>query len=247
MGGVCSAAIQSQNVVGYSTSSTGEQNNFLSIPFATVGGNTADIQSIKIDDGGAGTVGWGAENFAIWEGAPTVTAGTSFQYIDASMDPSGKATEAYWGDPATFEKASFSVAAGQGIVIECAADLTITTAGQVGSDAVPFTTIEQNNFTGNPFPATIDIQAIKISDGGAGTVGWGAENFAIWEGAPTVVGGSSFQYIDASMDPSGKATEAYWGDPATFEKATYPIAAGQGFVIECAAGLTITINPPYSL
>ena len=110
-------------------------------------------------------------------------------------------------------------------------------------EQVSFTTIQDNNFTGNPFPMTIDIQDISISDDSAGTIGWGTETFDIWEGLPTAVEGASFFYWDPSMDLSGEATTYYWGDGAG-EKATYSLPAGQGVVINCAADLTIAVNPP---
>jgi len=112
------------------------------------------------------------------------------------------------------------------------------------------TTGADNNFVTIPFNAvgfnTSDIQQIKISDGGAGTIGWGTEAFSVWEGVPTVAEGSEFLYYDPSMDMSGEATDYFWGDFAG-EKATYSIPAGQGVVINCAEGLTITIAPPYPL
>ena len=93
---------------------------------------------------------------------------------------------------------------------------------------------------------TSDIQQIGISDGGAGTIGWGTETFDIWEGLPTVRQGAGFFYWDASMDLSGEATTYYWGD-GDGNKATYSLPAGQGVVINCAEDLTISIEPPYSL
>jgi len=93
---------------------------------------------------------------------------------------------------------------------------------------------------------TSDIQQIKISDEGAGTIGWGGEIFSIWEGVPTTVDGSAFFYCDPSLDMSGEATDYYWGDDVG-NVATYAIPANQGVVINCPAGLTITIDPPYSL
>lgn len=232
-------------IVGYTGSTTGADNNFVTIPFNAIGFNTSDIQQIKLDDGGAGTIGWGTENFSIWEGAPTVVDGAGFFYLDPSMDPSGIATTYYWGDDSS-AKATFSIAPGQGVVVNCAANLSINTSGEVPAEQVIFTTVAENNFTGNPFPQAIDIQAIKISDGGAGTIGWGTENFSIWEGAPTVVDGSGFFYLDPSMDPTGTATTYYWGDDSS-SKVTYSINPNQGVVINCAADLTVTIDPPYSL
>lgn len=243
--GIAVADVTSANIVGYVNGSTGEKNNFKTISFSDIGFNTADIQSIKISDGGAGMIGFGTELFSIWEGAPAPVVGSGFFYYDPMMDPEMKATEYYWGDEIG-TKVNYSIAPGQGVVIECGADLTVTTAGEVGSEKVEFTTVEKNNFTGNPFPAEIDIQAIKISDGGVGSIGFGTELFSIWEGAPAPVVGSGFFYYDPMMDPEMKATEYYWGDEIG-NMVTYPIPAGQGVVIECAAGLTVTIEPPYSL
>ena len=217
----------------------------MTIPFNAVGFNTGDIQQIKLSDGGAGSIGWGAETFDIWEGLPTAVEGASFFYNDPGADPTGEATDYYWGD-GEGNKVAFSIAPGQAVVINCASDLSITTAGQVPTVKVEFTSIQDNNFTGNPFPSAIDIQAIKIDDGGAGSIGWGAETFDIWEGLPTAVEGASFFYNDPGADPTGEATDYYWGD-GEGNKVSYAIPAGQGVVINCAEGLTITITPPYSL
>jgi hypothetical protein len=244
---ICASAMAGveSSVVGYTGDTTGADNNFVTIPFNAVGYNTSDIQQIKISDGGAGAIGWGTENFSIWEGAPTAVEGSGFFYYDPSIDPTGTATTYYWGD-AEGNAASFSIAPGQGVVVNCAADLDFNTSGEVPAEEVEFTSIQDNNFTGNPFPQVIDIQAIEISDGGLGTIGWGTENFSVWEGAPTAVEGSGFFYYDPSIDPTGTATTYYWGD-AEGNKATYSIAPNQGVVVNCAEGLTITIKPPYSL
>ncbi|MBR2919918.1 MAG: hypothetical protein IKC27_00995 [Kiritimatiellae bacterium] len=211
----------------------------------TVGCNTVDIQDIKLDDGGQMAIGWGGESFSIWEGVPSVQEGSYFQYWDASNDPTGTATGYYWGD-AECKKVNYSFTAGQGIVINCAADYTVSTSGQVKNDNFVFPTIQDNNFAGNPFGAAIDIQAITLDDGGQMAIGWGGESFSIWEGVPSVKEGSYFQYWDASNDPTGTATGYYWGD-ADCNKVTYSIPAGQGFVINCAAGYTATVACPYSL
>ena len=243
--GMGAFALESANVVGYNTGATGSDNNFVTIPFADIGYNTADIQSIKISDGGAGMIGWGTETFAIWEGLPTAVVGSGFVYWDSSLDPAQEATSCYWGDAAG-NKAAYSIAPGQGVVINCASDLEVSTSGEVSDEQIKFTTVQDNNFTGNPFPSAIDIQSIKISDGGAGTIGWGTETFAIWEGLPTAVVGSGFVYWDSSLDPAQEATSCYWGDAAG-NKAAYSIAPGQGVVVNCAADLEVTIDAPFAL
>ena len=117
--------LESANTVGFNTATSGADNNFITVPFNAVGYNTADIQQIGLSDGGAGTIGWGTENFSIWEGVPTVVEGSGFFYYDKSMDPAGEATGYYWGDDSC-AKATYSIPAGQGVVINCAADLTIS-------------------------------------------------------------------------------------------------------------------------
>lgn len=93
--------------MGYTGSTTGADNNFVTIPFNEIGFNISDIQQIKISDGGAGGIGWLGETFLIWEGAPTVAEGSDFFYCDPSMDMSGTATDYYWGNPAG-EKIEFA-------------------------------------------------------------------------------------------------------------------------------------------
>ena len=117
--------IESANTVGYNTATSGADNNFITVPYNAVGYNTADIQQIGISDGGAGNIGWSEETFSIWEGVPTVADGSAFTYWDASMDPDQEATTYYWGDDSC-AKVTYSIPAGQGVVINCAADLTIS-------------------------------------------------------------------------------------------------------------------------
>ena len=122
---ICAFAIDSANTVGYTTADSGADNNFVTVPFNAIGYNTADIQQIAISDGGNGGIGWGTETFSVWEGVPTVAAGSEFFYWDASMDPAGEATTYYWGDDSN-AKATYPIPANQGVVINCVADLTIT-------------------------------------------------------------------------------------------------------------------------
>ena len=125
VGTVAMADIISSSVVGYTGNTTGADNNFVTIPFNAVSFNTSDIQQIKISDGGAGTIGWGTENFSVWEGAPTVVEGSGYFYLDPSMDMTGTATDYYWGE-GDGTKATYSIAPNKGVVVNCAAGLTIS-------------------------------------------------------------------------------------------------------------------------
>jgi hypothetical protein len=229
-------AVESENIVGVDSSLTGgAANTFSGVPFLAVGYNTADIQSIQIPG-----AEWDGVTFSIWEGIPTVRAGSAFTYFDASNDPNAEATTAYWGDD-NYEPVAYSIEPGQGIVLNGAQNYAIQFAGQVPDGDVTLTGGSANTFCGNPFPAAIDIQSIQIPG-----AEWDGVTFAIWEGIPTIRTGSAFTYFDASNDPDALATDSYWGDD-NYTPVTYSIVPGQGFVLNGAQGYTITIAAPYSL
>ena len=212
-------------------------NNFVTTPFADVGYNTTDIQNIKL----VGSQGYMGETFAIWEGVPSVVADTEFAWMGTEWDENGIATKGMW---ATYggEEAAFSIPAGQAVTIFADPGIGIENAGQVPLEKVEFTLAEGNNFTGNPFPAKIDIQNIKI----VGSQGYMGETFAIWEGVPSVVADTEFAWMGTEWDENGIATKGMW---ATYggEEATFTIDPYQGCVIFGAAGLKVEITPSYDI
>lgn len=126
--GIAMADVVSTNIVGYTSSTSVALNNFITVPFSTVGYNTTSISNIVISDDGMGMIGWGGENFSIWEGAPSIVAGVGFVYTDPSMDPNMLATDYYWGDDVG-NPVTFPIAPGRGVVIDTSsagADYTIT-------------------------------------------------------------------------------------------------------------------------
>ena len=133
--------------------------------------------------------------------------------------------------------------------VNAAGESGIVSSTVVGYASAP-QSVEQFNFLSVGFNSigynTCDIQQIKISDGGAGGIGWGTETFELWAGAPDVVAGSGAIYYDPSMDPNGEETDYYWAD-AEGNRLSYSIPVGQAFVINMPADLDVTITPPYSL
>ena len=146
-------------------------------------------------------------------------------------------------DMGTGLEAAFSIPEGQAVVINATEGISIQNAGQVPVEKVSFTTVEQNNFTGNPFPAAIDVKNIKL----IGSTGYGTEFFNVWEGLPTAVEGVNFVWIGTDWDESGLATAGYWMDMGTGLEAEYTIQPNQGVVINAPAGITVEIEPSYSL
>lgn len=97
---VCAAVtfgLESANIVGYNNTAAREGLNWYAPQFLTVGANTIDINSIKLDDAGAGMVGWGDVMQIV---GPLGAAESMYFYWDPSMDLTGTATTYYWGDDA---------------------------------------------------------------------------------------------------------------------------------------------------
>ena len=95
---VCAAVtfgLESANIVGYNNTEARANLNWYAPTFLTVGANTTDINAIKLDDSGAGMVGWGDVMQIV---GPLGNPEAMYCYWDASMDPNGEATAAYWGD-----------------------------------------------------------------------------------------------------------------------------------------------------
>ena len=214
-------------------------NNFVTAPFFSIGYNTTDIQDIKL----VGSGGWMTETFQIWEGLPTVVDGASFVWAGTEWNEDYSiATKGEWQNGDT-TPAVFSIPAGQAVTIGADPSIGVQNAGQVPTEKVEFTLVDGNNFTGNPFPAPLDIQNIKV----VGSGGWMTETFQIWEGLPTVVDGASFVWAGTEWNEDYSiATKGEWqnGDttPAEFTLDPY-----QGCVINGAAGLKVEITPPYTI
>lgn len=228
--------------VGYTSKAAGANLNWYAPQFFTVGANTTDINAVKLNDGGAGVVGWGDSMQIV---GPLGNPAEMYLYWDASIDPAGEATAAYWGDDEG-NAVSVSFDAGNGIAIDNAAELefSIDNAGDVPAADVSFAAGANLNWTGNPFPAEIDINAVKLDDGGAGVVGWGDSMQIV---GPLGNPAEMYLYWDASIDPTGEATEAYWGDDEG-NAVDVKLPAGAGFAIDNAAELefTIKIACPYT-
>ena len=90
------AELASANIVGYNNTAARTDLNWYAPMFLTVGANTIDINSIQLDDAGAGMVGWGDSMQVV---GPLGNAETLYAFwSDPSMDMSGKATGPFWSD-----------------------------------------------------------------------------------------------------------------------------------------------------
>jgi hypothetical protein len=106
--GIAHGEVKSANVVGYNTDATVSGYNFVGIPFAEIGYNTANIKNLKI----SGAQGFGGEVLEVWNGSPAAIVG--YTYFDASMDMNGPGTEPFWGDD-NFEAVDTSIQPGKAL------------------------------------------------------------------------------------------------------------------------------------
>ena len=226
-------------IVGYNNTAARGNLNWYTPCFRSIGVNTIDINDIQLNDGGAGTVGWGDSMQIV---GPLGNATENYLYFDKTMNPAGEDAGNFWGDEtATPVEVSFDE--GDGIAIDNAAELTfsIQNAGEVSTNTVSFAARANLNWSGNPFPVAIDINAIQLDDDGAGSVGWGDSMQIV---GPLGNASENYLYFDKSMNPAGEDAGNFWGDE-TATPVEVSLAPGAGFAIDNAAELTFTIKVAY--
>ena len=228
--------MESANIVGYNNTEARADLNWYAPQFLTVGANTIDIQSIKLDDAGAMSVGWGDVMQIV---GPKGNAETMYFYWDASMDPEEKATTYYWGDDGC-NAVEVSFDSGDGLAFDNmnANEFVIQNAGQVPSGMVTVPAREGMIWSGNPFPAPINLNAIVLNDDAAGSVGWGDVMQIV---GPKGNAETMYFYWDPSMDPEEKATTAYWGDDGC-NVVNVTLQPGAGFAIDNMNALEFDIE-----
>ena len=230
------ADVESNNIVGYTTKAAGANLNWYAPQFFTVGCNTTDINDIRLDDGGAGMVGYGDSMQIV---GPLGNATEMYSYWIAAMDPTETATDCYWANE-EMVPVNVSFDAGDGIAVDNGAELAynINNAGDVPTNDVSFVAREGLNWSGNPFPAAIDISAISLDDGDAGMVGYGDSMQIV---GPLGNATEMYSYWIAAMDPTETATGCYWADEE-MKPVKVTLNPGDGFAIDNASGLAFSIK-----
>ena len=186
------------------------------------------------------TVGWG-DNMQIV--GPLGSASGAYFYYDKSMNPAGEEAGNFWGDE-TLAPVDVAFDEGDGVAIDNVNALTfsIVNAGQVPTNDVSFQARANLNWSGNPFPVSININAIQLDDGTpAGempTVGWG-DNMQIV--GPLGSASEAYFYYDKSMNPAGEEAGNFWGDE-TLAPVDVSLQPGAGFAIDNVNGLTFDVK-----
>ena len=166
-------------------------------------------------------------------------------------DPTAISGDFYWGDE-NCDPVTISFDSGDGIAIDNPNELVfdIMSAGQVPSEKVSFAAQGHFNWTGNPFPSIINLNAINLDDGatpGEGAVGWGDVLQIV---GPLGNASEIYLYYHKSNapDPTAIVGDFYWGDE-NCDPVNVTLNPGDGVAIDNPNELTfnITITPPYSL
>ena len=201
-----------------------------------MGVNTTDINDIQLNDGGAGLVGWGDSMQIV---GPLGSASATYAYWDKSMNPAGEDAGNFWADD-TLQPVALSFDEGDGLAIDNpnAFDYSIVGAGEVSTNEVSFAARADLNWSGNPFPMTININAIQLDDDGAGLVGWGDSMQIV---GPLGSASATYAYWDKSMNPAGEDAGNFWADD-TLQPVDLELAPGAGFAIDNPNGFTFNIK-----
>jgi len=226
-------------VVGYNNTAARGNFNWYAPCFRSIGFNTTDINDIQLNDGGMGMVGWGDSMQIV---GPLGNASEMYFYYDKSVNPNGESAGNFWGDEMGLP-VDVTFDAGDGLAIDNAMELTfdIVGAGEVSTNKVSFAARENFNWSGNPFPTPLPINAIQLDDGGMGMVGWGDSMQIV---GPLGNASEMYFYYDKTLNPDGEEAGNFWGDE-TGAPVDVTLAPGAGFAIDNAMGLTFDITIEY--
>ena len=222
--------------MGYNNTAARGDLNWYAPCFRTIGFNTTEINDIQLSDNGAGMVGWGDSMQIV---GPLGNASETYAYWDKSMNPNGEDAGNFWADD-TLMPVDVVFDAGDGLAIDNSSQLefNIVGAGEVSTNKVSFAARKDLNWSGNPFPMTIGINAIQLDAGGAGLVGWGDSLQIV---GPLGNASETYAYWDKSMNPNGEDAGNFWADD-TLMPVDVELAPGAGFAIDNSNGLVFDIT-----
>ena len=201
--------------------------NFVAPQFVAVGGDSIDLQSIRLDV--ADDDATGAENIQVLDenGNPI----TSYYWMPADWFGGEKSG---WVDGDTGELAEVELENGIGILVDSADETTVTVSGEVANEDAVIEAVAGFNFVGNSSPKAINIQDLQIdvSDDEAS----GADNIQILDENFNPI--ASYYWMPADWFGGEKSG---WVDGDTGDLADVELAPGQGVLFDSAdAGTTIT-------
>ena len=226
----CAEEVYSSNIVGYQKVQLQPGFNFVAPQFVAVGGDSIDLQSVRLDvaDEDVSYV----DNVQILDdGGATIAA---YAWLPAADTASGE--KSGWVDNDTGDLAEVEVNNGLSVLIEANDDSTVTISGEVPTDTATITSVAGFNWIGNSSPKPIDIQDIQIDIADEDVTY--VENIQILDDGGATI--AAYAWLPAADTASGE--KSGWVDNDTGDLAEVTLQPGQGVLLETQdAGVTITI------
>ena len=215
--------IESANTVGYlNNDNTIVGLNMVAPGFQDVGFTSTKLTGLKVSNSSGGEVGTGTCVIDLIDGIGNTVKSYSWK-------SSGRGANKTWGwkdgDNAVTDSVVFGRGAGLLFTAETAGD-TIKSAGEVNLSAVTNSeTIVGLNVIANPFPLTIKLNTLKVTNATGGEVGTGTCVIDFIDG----IGNTTTSY---SWKSSGRGANKTWGwkngDDAVTDEIT--LAPGQAIL-----------------
>ena len=221
--------VYSSNIVGYQKVALQPGFNFVAPQFVAIGGDSIDLQSIRLNVADEDATG-GDSIQILDEGGATIVAYTWFPADWFGGEKSG------WVDGETMDLVDLDLENGLGILIDSADESTVTVAGEVPMSASTISAVQGFNWVGNSTPKAIDIQDIQIDVADEDATG-GDSIQILDEGGATIAAYTWFPADWFGGEKSG------WVDGETMDLAEVSLEPGQGVLLDSAEEGTIITIP----
>ena len=221
-GAAVTFGLESQNIVGYSATTSVAGFNFYTPTFKKVASEAAaNIQDITLGEGGTS---WSDNIQVLDEGGSTVA---TYYYVTKN---DGFASNGWTEDGGTL--ADVPLAKGQSVIVETASDgVSINFSGEVDTVGTEVSSVAGFNFVGNNTPAPMSIQSIELGEGGTS---WSDNIQVLDEGGSTI---ATSYYVTKN---DGFASNGWTEDGGTL--ADISLEPGQGIIVETASeGISISM------
>ena len=205
--------------------------NFVAPQFVAIGGDSIDLQSIRLNVADEDATG-GDSIQILDEGGSTIE---TYFWNPADWTASGE--KSGWVDGNTGDLVDLTLDNGYGILIDSSDEFDVTISGEVPTSNVEIVAVQGFNWVGNSTPKAIDIQDIQINVADEDATG-GDSIQILDEGGSTI---ETFFWNPADWTASGE--KSGWVDGTTGDLAEVTLEPGQGVLLDAAEEGTIISVP----
>ena len=212
--------LESANVVGYQTKTVKAGFSLNAPTFLDVNSDGFDLSNFKLGETAAGD---GTEQIQVLD--ENGQNNENWVWLNGNMG-----MEDGWYDAITWQPVTKKIVAGNGYLMNVAADVEMTVAGQVKDSITTITLNAGFTVAGNNSPVNFDIQNIKIIDG----AGDGTEQIQVLD--ENGQNNENWVWLNGNM-----GMEDGWYDAVTWSPITYDVKPGEAFLINVVSEVQMTI------